>query len=70
MIWFADTSALVKRYISEKGSPWMRAEMVRHDVLVSQLTPIEMAAALVTADEKLEALAIAQGLKTENPSRH
>jgi len=46
MIWFVDTSALVKRYIKEQGSEWFRQEIVRHDVLISQLTPIEMAAAL------------------------
>ena len=46
MIWFVDTSALVKRYIRESGSEWLRSEIVRHEVLISQLTPIELAAAL------------------------
>src|SRR5215470_366095 len=45
MIWFADTSALVKRYLSENGSAWLRGELVHHEVLISQLTPIELAAA-------------------------
>src|SRR5215831_20177248 len=46
MIWFVDTSALVKRYIKEQGSEWFRREIIQHNVLISQLTPIEMAAAL------------------------
>ena len=147
MIWFVDTSALVKRYISESGSEWLRSEIVRHEVLISQLTPIELGAALskrfregsiskfvfyqarsammlhlagarynvleisqrvvnqalqltfrhtlraydavqlatalvgntgtdsrrfvvVTADDKLEAVSLAQGLQTDNPLRH
>jgi len=147
MIWFVDTSALVKRYIREDGSDWLRKEIARHDVLISQLTPIELGAALskrfregsisefvfhqarramllqlvegryatldlsqrvvsqalsltfrqqlraydavqlatalvasievdprrfvfITADEKLAAVSLAQGLRTENPSNH
>lgn len=46
MVWFVDTSALVKRYIREAGSDWFRREIISHDVLVSRLTPIELAAAL------------------------
>jgi hypothetical protein len=33
MIWFVDTSALVKRYIKEEGSEWLRSEIARHDSL-------------------------------------
>jgi predicted nucleic acid-binding protein len=46
MIWFVDTSALVKRYIRESGSKWMRKEIVHHQILISQLTPVELTAAL------------------------
>ena len=46
MIWFVDTSALVKRYIKEQGSDWLRKEIVQHETLISQLTPVELAAAL------------------------
>jgi uncharacterized protein len=46
VIWFADTSALIKRYIREAGSKWLRGEVVRHRVLVSQLTPVEVMASL------------------------
>ena len=45
-IWFADTSALIKRYVREQGSDWLRNEMVNHDIVISQLTPIELTAAL------------------------
>jgi predicted nucleic acid-binding protein len=45
MIWFVDTSALVKRYLKEQGSEWVRSEIVHHDVLISQATPIEPGAA-------------------------
>lgn len=46
MIWFADSSALVKRYVKETGSIWLRSEIVRNEVLISQLTPVELSAAL------------------------
>lgn len=45
MIWFVDTSALVKRYLKEQGSEWVRSEIIHHEVLISQLTPIELGAA-------------------------
>ncbi|MEK6287662.1 MAG: type II toxin-antitoxin system VapC family toxin [Acidobacteriota bacterium] len=46
MIWFADTSALVKRYVRESGSEWVRREIRNHKVLIAQITPVEVAAAL------------------------
>lgn len=45
-IWFADTSALIKRYVREPGSDWLRNEVATHDIVISQLTPIELTAAL------------------------
>jgi uncharacterized protein len=45
-IWFADTSALIKRYMREPGSDWIRNEVVKSEVLISQITPIEIMAAL------------------------
>lgn len=45
-IWFADTSALIKRYVRESGSDWLRAELIRHEVIIAHLTPIELMAAL------------------------
>src|SRR5438067_4637200 len=46
MIWFVDTSALVKRYVREPGSKWLRRELVHQQSLISQLTPVELMAAL------------------------
>jgi predicted nucleic acid-binding protein len=45
-IWYADTSALVKRYVREQGSDWFRREVIKNPVIISQLTPIEIIAAL------------------------
>jgi predicted nucleic acid-binding protein len=45
-IWYADTSALVKRYVREQGSDWFRREVIKNPVIISQLTPIEITAAL------------------------
>lgn len=45
MLWFVDTSALVKRYVREAGSDWLRNEIAGHDVFIAQVTPIEAAAA-------------------------
>ncbi|MGE0127432.1 MAG: type II toxin-antitoxin system VapC family toxin [Blastocatellales bacterium] len=45
-IWFADTSALIKRYIREPGSDWLRSELIRHEMMIAHLTPIELTAAL------------------------
>jgi predicted nucleic acid-binding protein len=45
MIWFLDSSALVKRYVREASSLWLVNEIVRHQVFISQLTPIEVTAA-------------------------
>ena len=46
MIWFVDTSALAKRYVNEAGSQWLRREVAQHKVLLAQITPVEMMAAL------------------------
>jgi hypothetical protein len=45
-IWFADTSALIKGYVRELGSDWLRNEVARNQVIIAQLTPIELTAAL------------------------
>jgi len=46
VIWFADTSALVKRYVNEAGSQWLRRELARNQVSIAQITSVEMMAAL------------------------
>ncbi len=45
-LWFTDTSALLKRYVKEHGSDWLRGELIRCEVVISHLTPIELTAAL------------------------
>jgi predicted nucleic acid-binding protein len=43
---YFDTSALVKRYISEPGSLQVRQLLRRHDFLSSALTPVELLSGL------------------------
>ncbi len=47
-IYYFDTSALLKRYVNEAGSAWVRTtfEELETDVVVSQLTLVEAVAAL------------------------
>ena len=46
--YYFDTSALLKRYVNEAGSAWVRAtfEAPETDIIVSQLTLVEAVAAL------------------------
>ncbi len=46
MLWFIDSSALVKRYIREQGSDWLRREIDKHEVIIAQVTMVEVVAAL------------------------
>src|SRR5438093_9306518 len=44
-----DSSALVKRYLDEPGSEWVRRVLhpsLGHDVVVAQTTPVELVAAI------------------------
>ena len=43
---YFDTSALVKRYIQERGSEQVRALLRRNDFLSSAITPVEIVSAL------------------------
>jgi uncharacterized protein len=43
---YFDTSALVKRYIQERGSEQVRALLRRYDFLSSVITPVEIVSAL------------------------
>jgi len=43
---YFDTSALVKRYVSEPGSSRVTALLRRHDFLSSAITPVEVMSAL------------------------
>lgn len=47
--YFWDSSALIKRYITETGTGWVRALLLpsaKHTILLAQITPIELASAL------------------------
>ncbi len=43
---YFDTSALVKRYVSEAGSLQVRKLLRRHDFLSSTITPVELLSGL------------------------
>ena len=43
---YFDTSAVVKRYVLEPGSPQARGLLRRHDFLSSAITPLEILSAL------------------------
>ncbi len=45
-LWFGDTSALIKRYVREPGSDWIRNDVVKDEIIIAQITPIEITAAL------------------------
>ena len=45
-LWFADTRALIKRYVREPGSDWIRNDVVKDEIVIAQLTSIEITAAL------------------------
>ncbi|HMV46759.1 MAG TPA: type II toxin-antitoxin system VapC family toxin [Blastocatellia bacterium] len=46
MVWYCDSSALVKRYVREKGCLWFRQEAGRHRIITSDLTVAEIASVL------------------------
>ncbi|MGH9753592.1 MAG: type II toxin-antitoxin system VapC family toxin [Blastocatellia bacterium] len=46
MIWYCDSSALVKRYVRETGSRWLREQISHHQLLTSVLAIAEIPAAL------------------------
>lgn len=52
-IYYFDTSALLKRYVAEEGSAWVRATLqaAETDIIVSQLTIVEGVAALTRRDK-------------------
>ena len=43
---YFDTSALVKRYVRERGSGEVRSLLRRHDLLSSAITPVEVFSAI------------------------
>jgi len=52
-IYFVDSSALVKRYISEIGSPWVLNlfdPALNNDILIAGITSVEIVAAIAEMD--------------------
>jgi hypothetical protein len=45
LIWYCDSSALVKRYVRETGSQWFREQAGHHQLLTSVLSVAEVSAA-------------------------
>lgn len=48
--YFLDSSAVVKRYVNETGSPWIRSLFIRsrgHTILIAQITPVEAYSAVM-----------------------
>jgi uncharacterized protein len=69
---FFDSSALVKRYLTEIGSTWVAAQInpgSNNVIVIAEITRVEVAAALA-ADDDLLAAARAEGLAAENPNQH
>lgn len=71
-IYYVDTSALLKRYVVENGSTWVRAALhaPEADIVVSQLTLVEGVAALTRrakggAFRPGDAARVIQQLKTD-----
>lgn len=46
MIWYCDSSALLKRYVRETGSLWFRQQLSSHRIIASVLAIAELPAAL------------------------
>jgi uncharacterized protein len=48
-VYFVDSSALVKRYVQEVGTPWVRRLTHRgqaHEIYLASITPVELTAAV------------------------
>ena len=52
MIWYCDTSALVKRYVQETGSRWLRQQLAQHRLLTGTLALAEVPAALARRERQ------------------
>ena len=62
--YFLDSSALVKRYVAETGTAWVQSIPTPH-------TRNKLIIACITwVDDRLIAIAQAEGLLTDNPNHH
>lgn len=46
MVWYCDSSALIKTYVRELGSRWFREQQSHHHILTSELAIAEIPSAL------------------------
>jgi predicted nucleic acid-binding protein len=71
-VYYLDSSALVKRYVTETGSAWLRtlvaaaAEQIQTDLVRAQGPTV----VFLSADDRLLNVARAEGLSTDNPNHH
>lgn len=68
--YFIDSSALVKRYVAERGSGWVKASVVPtagNRIYVSRVTSVEVVLVLVSADLELNTAAAIEGLTVIDP---
>ena len=52
MIWYCDSSALVKRYVQEIGSRWFRQQLAQHKLATSVLALAEVPGALARRERQ------------------
>jgi predicted nucleic acid-binding protein len=82
-VYYFDASAVVKYYVTEPGSTWVRQLIDARDpgsvhalhlILVAEVTRVEVAAGhpftFVSGDATLQTAARAEGLTTETPFDH
>ena len=65
-VYFFDTSALVKRHVTEVGSGWVRAQSAAkagHTLYIAGITAVEMTSA-ITRRQRGGSLSAAQTLRT------
>lgn len=46
MIWFCDASAVLKRYVRERGSQWFRSQVSNRQIVLAKITPLELKSGL------------------------
>lgn len=68
-IYFLDSSALVKRYVAEPGTPWVQRvadPTSRNRLIIARITQVEVAGALARREREgfLDSSAISQALDT------
>jgi uncharacterized protein len=80
--YFVDSSGLVKRYVREGGTGWVRRLTRRNPstvIYIARITAVEVTSAvarrrkgktLTSADHALNIAALAEGLSVDDPNLH